>query len=91
MKIFRNDEMLSATYSAGTGIGVGTLIPLSVTIIWAADYNNKERIMTRTYNVRIEVFDVTDIDYMSNANSTRSGASGSCWLNREYLNMFKLK
>lgn len=88
----RDNNALSAALSAG--VGVGTQIPLTVTVTWTDNVGEiGQRTMTRTYNVIINTVDITDIKFetQSNANSTRSGASGSYWLNREYLNMFKLK
>lgn len=88
----RDNNALSAALSAG--VGVGTQIPLTVTVTWTDNVGEiGQRTMTRTYNVIINTVDITDIEFetQSNANSTRSGASGSYWLNREYLNMFKLK
>lgn len=90
--ISTDNNALSAELTAG--VGVGTQIPLSVKVTWTDNVGEiGERTMTRTYNVIINTVDITDVKYMSqsNVNGTRSGASGSYWLNREYLNMFKLK
>lgn len=73
------------------GIGVGAELPLSVTVTWTGTGNEEGRTMTRTYNVIIRTIDLTDVVYMLDSNGTRSGASEAYWLNREYLNMFKLK
>lgn len=91
--ISTDNNTLSAALTADDSL-IGTQIPLTVTIVWTDNVDGiGQRTMTRTYNVIINVIDLMDVVFetQSNANSTRSGASGSYWLNREYLNMFKLK
>ena len=71
------------------GVPVGTLIPLTVTVNWTADYTDatsstEKRNFTRTYNVTIETIDIWDTKYKS---YTR-GSWRTYRLTPEVLNMF---
>ena len=82
------NNAISGAISAG--VPVGTLIPLTVTVNWRADYTDatgttETRNFTRTYNVTIETIDIWDTKYKS---STRSGSWRAYRLTPEVLNMF---
>lgn len=82
------NNAISGAISAG--VPVGTLIPLTVTVNWTADYTDatgstETRNFTRTYNVTIETIDIWDTKYKS---STRSGSWRAYRLTPEVLNMF---
>ena len=71
------------------GVPVETLIPLTVTVNWTADYTDatsstEKRNFTRTYNVTIETIDIWDTEYKS---YTR-GSWRTYRLTPEVLNMF---
>lgn len=88
-----SNNTLSAALMADDRL-IGTQFPLSVTVTWTDNVGDiGQRTMTRTYNVIINVIDPMDVEFktQSNANGTRNRASGSYWLNCEYLNMFKIK
>lgn len=77
---------LSAALSAG--VGVGTDLPLSLTVSWFATVE-ETNLLTRTYNVTIHTIDITDVEFKT---GTRAGGSyGMRLLGGEVLNMFKLK
>lgn len=77
---------LSAVLSAG--VGVGTDLPLSLTVSWFATVE-ETNLLTRTYNVTIHTIDITDVEFKT---GTRAGGSyGMRLLGGEVLNMFKLK
>ena len=77
---------LSAALSAG--VGVGTDLPLSVTVSWFATIE-ETNLLTRTYNVIIHTIDITDVKFKT---GTRAGGScGMRLLGGEVLNMFKTK
>ena len=59
--------------------GVGTQLPLSVTVSWQQGDNT----LNRKYNVIIELIDITDADF-----KTRAGGEQSRLLAPEVLNMF---
>lgn len=82
------NNAISGAISAG--VPVGTLIPLTVTVNWRADYTDatsstERRNFTRTYNVTIETIDIWDTKYKP---STRSGSWRAYRLTPEVLNMF---
>lgn len=82
------NNAISGAISAG--VPVGTLIPLTVTVNWRADYTDatsstETRNFTRTYNVTIETIDIWDTKYKP---STRSGSWRAYRLTPEVLNMF---
>lgn len=79
---------LSAALSAG--VGVGTDLPLSVTVSWFATIEETNpNLLTRTYNVIIHTIDITDVEFKT---GTRAGGSyGMRLLGGEVLNMFKTK
>ena len=82
------NNAISGAISAG--VPVGTLIPLTVTVNWTADYTDatgstETRNFTRTYNVTIETIDIWDTKDKS---STRSGSWRAYRLTPEVLNMF---
>ncbi len=82
------NNAISGAISAG--VPVGTLIPLTVTVNWTADYTDatgstEKRNFTRTYNVTIETIDIWGTKYKS---STRSGSWRTYRLTPEVLNMF---
>ena len=71
------------------GVPAGTLIPLTVTVNWTADYTDatgstETRNFTRTYNVTIETIDIWDTEYKP---YTR-GSWCAYRLTPEVLNMF---
>lgn len=77
---------LSAALSAG--VGVGTYLPLSVTVSWFATIE-ETNLFTRTYNVIIHTIDITGVEFKT---GTRAGGSyGMRLLGGEVLNMFKTK
>lgn len=81
------NNAISGAISAG--VPVGTLIPLTVTVNWTADYTDatsstEKRNFTRTYNVTIETIDIWDTEYKS---YTR-GSWRTYRLTPEVLNMF---
>lgn len=81
------NNAISGAISAG--VPVGTLIPLTVTVNWTADYTDatgstETRNFTRTYNVTIETIDIWDTEYKS---YTR-GSWRTYRLTPEVLNMF---
>lgn len=71
---------LSAALSAG--VGVGTDLPLSLTVSWFATVE-ETNLLTRTYNVTINTIDITDAVF-----KTRAGGEQSRLLAPEVLNMF---
>lgn len=71
---------LSAALSAG--VGVGTDLPLSLTVSWFATVE-ETNLLTRTYNVTIRTIDITDAVF-----KTRAGGEQSRLLTPEVLNMF---
>ncbi len=76
---------LSAALSAG--VGVGTDLPLSLTVSWFATVE-ETNLLTRTYNVTIHTIDITDVEPKT---GTRAGGSyGMRLLGGEVLNMFKV-
>lgn len=76
---------LSAALSAG--VGVGTDLPLSLTVSWFATVE-ETNLLTRTYNVTIHTIDITDVEFKK---GTRAGGSyGMRLLGGEVLNMFKV-
>ena len=76
---------LSAALSAG--VGVGTDLPLSLTVSWYATVE-ETNLLTRTYNVTIHTIDITDVEFKT---GTRAGGSyGMRLLGGEVLNMFKV-
>lgn len=76
---------LSAALSAG--VGVGTDLPLSLTVSWFATVE-ETNLLTRTYNVTIHTIDITDVKFKT---GTRAGGSyGMRLLGGEVLNMFKV-
>lgn len=76
---------LSAALSAG--VGVGTDLPLSLTVSWFATVE-ETNLLTRTYNVTIHTIDITDVEFKT---GTRAGGSyGMRLLGGEVLNMFKV-
>ena len=76
---------LSAALSAG--VGVGTYLPLSLTVSWFATVE-ETNLLTRTYNVTIHTIDITDVKFKT---GTRAGGSyGMRLLGGEVLNMFKV-
>lgn len=76
---------LSAALSAG--VGVGTDLPLSLTVSWFATVK-ETNLLTRTYNVTIHTIDITDVKFKT---GTRAGGSyGMRLLGGEVLNMFKV-
>lgn len=82
------NNAISGAISAG--VPVGTLIPLTVTVNWTADYTDatsstEKRNFTRTYNVTIETIGIWGTEYKS---STRSGSLRAYRLTPEVLNMF---
>ena len=82
------NNAISGAISAG--VPVGTLIPLTVTVNWTADYTDatsstEKRNFTRTYNVTIETIGIWGTEYKS---STRSGSWRAYRLTPEVLNMF---
>lgn len=82
------NNAISGAISAG--VPVGTLIPLTVTVNWRADYTDatsstERRNFTRTYNVTIKTIDIWDTKYKP---STRSGSWRAYRLTPEVLNMF---
>lgn len=78
---------LSAALSAG--VGVGTDLPLSLTVSWFATVEETNpNLLTRTYNVTIHTIDITDVEFKT---GTRAGGSyGMRLLGGEVLNMFKV-
>lgn len=79
---------LSAALSAG--VGVGTDLPLSLTVSWFAtvEEETNPNLLTRTYNVTIRTIDITDVEFKT---GTRAGGSyGMRLLGGEVLNMFKV-
>lgn len=72
---------LSAALSAG--VGVGTDLPLSLTVSWFATVGETTNLLTRTYNVTINTIDITDAVF-----KTRAGGEQSRLLAPEVLNMF---
>lgn len=73
---------LSAALSAG--VGVGTDLPLSLTVSWFATVEETNpNLLTRTYNVTIHTIDITDADF-----KTRASGEQSRLLAPEVLNMF---
>lgn len=77
---------LSAALSAG--VGVGTYLPLSLTVSWFATVEETTNLLTRTYNVTIHTIDITDVKFKT---GTRAGGSyGMRLLGGEVLNMFKV-
>lgn len=82
------NNAISGAISAG--VPVGTLIPLTVTVNWRADYTDatsstERRNFTRIYNVTIKTIDIWDTKYKP---STRSGSWRAYRLTPEVLNMF---
>ena len=76
---------LSAALSAG--VGVGTDLPLSLTVSWFATVE-ETNLLTRTYNVTIHTIDIIDVKFKT---GTRAGGSyGMRLLGGEVLNMFKV-
>lgn len=76
---------LSAALSAG--VGVGTDLPLSLTVSWFATVK-ETNLLTRTYNVTIRTIDITEVEFKT---GTRAGGSyGMRLLGGEVLNMFKV-
>lgn len=78
---------LSAALSAG--VGVGTYLPLSLTVSWYATVEGTNpNLLTRTYNVTIHTIDITNVEFKT---GTRAGGSyGMRLLGGEVLNMFKV-
>lgn len=78
---------LSAALSAG--VGVGTDLPLSLTVSWFATVEETNpNLLTRTYNVTIRTIDITGVEFKT---GTRAGGSyGMRLLGGEVLNMFKV-
>lgn len=65
-----------------TATGVGTQLPLSVTVSWKTSISSPNT-LNRKYNVIIELTDITDADF-----KTRAGGEQSRLLTPEVLNMF---
>lgn len=88
--ITNEGSRLSGAVSAG--LGVGTQIPLIVTVNWTGSYadsstgSKADRNFSRSYNVTIEIIDIWDTVYKQ---GTRSGSWRVYRLAPEVLNMFK--
>lgn len=74
---YTNADGAVSGYISATG--VGTQLPLSVTVSWQQGDNT----LNRKYNVIVELIDMTDVDY-----KTRAGGEQSRLLTPEVLNMF---
>ena len=87
--ITNEGSRLSGAVSAG--LGVGTQIPLIVTVNWTGSYadsstgSKADRNFSRSYNVTIEIIDIWDTVYKQ---GTHSGSWRAYRLTPEVLNMF---
>ena len=71
---------LSAALSAG--VGVGTDLPLSLTVSWLATVEETTHLLPRTYTVTLHTLDITDPDF-----KTRPGGAQARLLAPEVPNM----